>query len=328
MEEYPSLKSEFYGKVLKRAIVTVGSWDPFLSIHRHLLLEQSHEAKSRQLSSVIVILDPNPATFIKRDKVWPVFDDVAARRDFATSCGIDGILQINFRPSDLELGVDHLIDALENYITMEEIWLGASQSLGRADRGNNQHIESLAKKKGFKMKRLPKTQVEHLSEQVRRSLAVGDINTASRVAGRSPQWGRPIDDEIRLAWRPGTYLTQEISGFNPSSLHVDSSPKYKIKLKSVAEGTSVGKWPGARKRLAFISGPNDQGWRVNNGRETLALSPIELERSKIVRRALADPRFRNLLIKDPQIALADENVSSEVIDDLRKSLGYQKSRAS
>lgn len=79
------------GTVVQPAIVTVGSWDPFVSSHRELLKEQSREAGRLSLSSVAVLLDPNPARFVATDRPWPIFDDAKARIALALSCGIDRV---------------------------------------------------------------------------------------------------------------------------------------------------------------------------------------------------------------------------------------------
>ena len=315
-----NLQTRWYGNAANPGIVSVGTWDPLLPNHERALRDQADHAKRTGSSSVVVILDPNPAIYVTEPSQWPAYSDVNARRHLILGQGIDAVLQVNFRRQDLKLGAADLMRALARHCAVDELWLGATQTLGRGELGSAQRIDSLADERGFRVRRLGRSGSEQLGREVRDSVAAGDIRTAAALTGHVPQWARPTTGAIRLAWHPGTYRVVPMRTFSSDPpWQVRSRSQTTVEIREAPDGMGVLAWPAGHRVLGFVGGPRDGRGGASPERAP-EREMLEKYRVRVALRALADAELRSRLKAHPSVALRQLGVPPEFIDQVERAL--------
>ena len=194
------------GHLAEPAVAVVGSWDPLLPTHMSLFRRLVRYARPRSLASVVIHLEPSPALHLNGPLEWPVYDDVKARMFLVAACGVSASLVVSFRKRDLTSGAKELLELVTQRVRLQELWLGASQSLGTGRGGSDEAIRRLAQQHRIRILRLPPASLDAGGRKVRECLIKGELEQATRIVGRSPAWSRPRSGLLRLAWHPGRYV--------------------------------------------------------------------------------------------------------------------------
>lgn len=255
-----------YGCLEGPAIGVVGVWDPLTLMHRALFERVRGQAARRGLSSLAVVIDPDPARFVWNRELWPVFNDVHTRGELLRALGIDAMLHLRFHKGDLAAGAREFFDRVGEHADLAELWLGARQSLGRGPNGSQDMIAELAAERGISLHLLPPPAAEQTKSsgagaahptEVREWLAEGRIEAAGMAVGCLPMRRRPRGPTLRMVWAPGRYhaltLTHPAAPATGETIEVD--------LVDRGNGWADLHWPDRRiPYLAFLAGPGDPAY--------------------------------------------------------------------
>jgi FAD synthase len=201
-----------YGRLHQPAVAVVGSWDPLLPKHVSLFRRLRRYARRHSLASVVIHLEPSPARHLNGALDWPTYDDVMTRLAIAAASGISASVLVRFRKYDLTAGAREFIEAVTEHVQIDELWLGAQQSLGPCQAGSDQVIRQVARRHRIRIARLPYSSLDGEGRKVRELLILGKLEQAARIVGRSPVWSRPRSGSLRLPWRRGNYVAACVSG--------------------------------------------------------------------------------------------------------------------
>ncbi|MGH2410941.1 MAG: hypothetical protein ACRDGS_11320 [Chloroflexota bacterium] len=257
------MNARMYGRLEGRAIGAVGVWDPLTVTHRALFEQMRCQAARRGLSSLAVVIDPDPARFVWNRELWPVFNDVHTRRELLRALGIDAVLHLPFHACDLAAGAREFFELVGEHAELAELWLGDKQSLGRGPNGSQEMIAELAAVRGISVQLLPRPTVERAGTaaaatrpiKVRDWLAEGRIGAAGLAVGCLPMRRRPRGAALRMAWAPGRY--QALALAHPAAAPTGAA--IEVDLVDVGNGWADLRWPDRRiPYLAFLAGPGDQ----------------------------------------------------------------------
>jgi hypothetical protein len=166
------------------------------------------------------------------------------------------VLHLHFTERDLEAGAAEFFATLESFAPIQELWLGAHQSLGRGPSGSNNAIVALAEERGVYVHRLPIVRYTPAPYDIRQGLAAGMLDDVVREMGRPPVRRRPRSGTLRLAWAPGRYRAIPLD--RPTDEPI--GPAIDVDVVPVTTGFRMPRllWPDSRIRyLAFVSGPGD-----------------------------------------------------------------------
>ncbi|HEY8285614.1 MAG TPA: hypothetical protein VIJ28_14620 [Chloroflexota bacterium] len=257
------MDARMYGRLEDRAIGVVGVWDPLTVTHRALFEQVRCQAARRGLSSLAVVIDPDPARFVWNRELWPVFNDVHTRAQLLRALGIDAVLHLRFRKGDIATGAREFFDLVGKHAELAELWLGAKQSLGRGPNGSQEMVAELAAERGIAVHLLPPPAAERAETsgnpaahpiEVRARLAEGQIVAASMAVGRVPVRRRPRGATLRMAWAPGSYQALPLA--HPAAQPTGAA--IEVFLVDVGSGWADLHWPDRRiPYLAFQAGPGD-----------------------------------------------------------------------
>jgi FAD synthetase len=250
------MKCELHGNSPGPAIGAIGVWDPLLGHHRGLLSLLRASARKVSKSALIIAIDPDPGQYVSGRTDWPVYNDVRLRAELLCDAGADAVLAVHFSPADIDLAASDLFELVQQHCTLSEVWLGATQTLGRGPKGNASAIDECGRLFGFSVKRLRPTGNNIVSSGlVRHLLHQGRLAEAVRLVGAPPVWQRPPGGVLRLPWPSGAYEAASVDGMmgsDPGSTRtVTLHPEYPGRSRLLWE-TDFG------ERVSFRSGPADR----------------------------------------------------------------------
>jgi FAD synthase len=243
-------------KRLGSAVAVVGEWDPLTPTHRQLFQQLKKYAMKINRLSVVIMLDPPPPSFIPESPLeWPVYHHVDVRRILIEDSGVDGTLIVQFEAQDLDTPVRDFFEMICEKMELDELLLGARQTLGRGRESSNAVVEEVALQAQVKLTRLPPTSGDVLGRQARNFVRGGHLKEAVRIIGQAPVWARPPSGELRLSWPSGAYVVEG----RRSPIDASSIREMEVSLSATARGCSSMEWPDpAIDWLAFIAGPSDK----------------------------------------------------------------------
>ncbi|MGH2589057.1 MAG: hypothetical protein ACRDJE_29385 [Dehalococcoidia bacterium] len=244
-----------YGRLNAPAVTIVGTWDPFLPNHQELCEALVRDAHARGLAAAAILLHPSPKRFLFGAEHAPVYDDIHARIWRMHQCGIDAVLKLRMFNRDIDLGAVEFFDVVTRALEVDELWLGARQSLGRWTAGSQLTITEQAQRHAIRLRILPDPPKDPRPPRrsVERLLASGQIAEAIDEVGHPPIWRRPRSGRLHLAWQPGVYETAPLSDLGAPL----SGARLRVTL-AADKTVPVLDWPDADARfLAFVSGPSD-----------------------------------------------------------------------
>lgn len=200
------MQAQLIGRVDKPACVVVSTWDPLLPTTRAYLQQVVAHACTHGQSAVAAVLDPPPQRYLRGAANWAVYMSFRARLHWLFEQGLDAAVRVDFRQSDLKLGVYDLLDLLRSCIPVAEIWTRPGQTLGPEARGSAMALALYAKKHAVTWKRPALPDMKVLGTTVRGHLMRGEIAAAQAIVGLPATWSRPEAGEFEIAWPSGRYV--------------------------------------------------------------------------------------------------------------------------
>jgi FAD synthase len=244
-----------YGAAVGPSIAVAGVWDPLGPSHRELFEQLHCRARRNALSSLVIVIDPDPARLLQGDAQWPVCNDLRTRVRLLLASGIDGVLHLHFARNDLSFGAREFFSLVTAQVALQEFWLGARQSLGRGPAGSQQTIMEITRQCGITVRHLPRLRPTGAPYDVRKRLAEGHVAEIARLVGHPPMRTRPRSGVVRLAWQPGCYGVQALDSL---TMH-PTGPRMEAELVAARRGLPTLQWPDhGVKYLAFMKGPADR----------------------------------------------------------------------
>jgi hypothetical protein len=247
------MRGTLYGELKHPAIAVVGVWDPILPQHRVLFKFLATEAQRKSLSSLVIVFDPPPGVHLYGKQNWPIYTDVKTRINFVQMFGVSAVLRLHFTKQDLNGGAAEFFEAVSSYVTLQELWLGAKQSLGRGDGGATPTIRKLSEERGIVLNLMSDVQLP--TTDALRLLAVGRPREATKLVGMPPFRTRPRRAKVETVWQPGTYYALPYNSLTSKAV---GSPM-PIEINGDNRDLPCFNWPDRQiKYLAFVLGPGDQ----------------------------------------------------------------------
>src|SRR5215208_6410548 len=240
------MKTTLYGRIDSPAAAIVGVWDPFLPMHERLCEDLAASARERSLTSLAIVLHPNPPALINGDRLFPTYEDVYARAWRLRAHGIDSVLLLRMARADADRGASAFFDAVLAAVPLAELWLGHRQTLGRGPSGAMSAIAELAASHGVRLRALPPSPSEGASAAYEAVKLLGEGRLADAIGrvGHPPVWRRPRTGVLTLPWRPGRYRALPLA--SPGA--APAGPALTLSLDARATKPPALVWPDRRTR--------------------------------------------------------------------------------
>lgn len=186
---------------LRRAVVTIGSFDGVHLGHQALLSRITSLAANSGGESVVITFDPHPRTIIGGGGP-PVrlLTTTAEKIERLEACGIDHVAIVPFtREFALQTAEEYLHDFLFGVFHPADVVIGYDHRFGVGRKGNVAQLRTVAGELGARVHEIPAEDVEALavsSTRIRKAVDLGEVRRATRLLG-SPYWltGRVVHGE-------------------------------------------------------------------------------------------------------------------------------------
>ena len=239
------------------SVVAIGKFDGVHYGHRAVIDRARVDAATGDARVVAVTFDRNPLALLRPERCPESLIGVTQKLQLLAETGIDATLMLAFDRAlaDLEprAFVEHvLVGALDVRIVL----VGADFRFGRGGAGTPDTLRELGGEFGYDVEVVDDVRAidggrRVSSTWIRELLADGDVETASRLLGRSPSvWGEVVHGlkRGRELGFPTANLSPDLEGFVPAD------GVYAGWL--VDEGSADGLRPGIRYAAAISVGTN------------------------------------------------------------------------
>lgn len=171
------------------AVVTVGTFDGVHRGHRAVLEEIARRAKASGRASVLVTFEPHPLEVINPSAAPPLLTLPDEKRAILADSPVERVAFVPFTPELRNLTPEQFVrDVLEGQFHVAELVIGHDHGFGRGRTGDVEFLRRMGVQDGFAVDVVPPVLLPDghpiSSTLIRRAVAGGDLDTATRALGR------------------------------------------------------------------------------------------------------------------------------------------------
>jgi riboflavin kinase / FMN adenylyltransferase len=175
--------------IIRKPVVTSGTFDGVHMGHRKLLETIRSMAKASGGESVLLTFWPHPRLILHpEDKSLRLLSTFEEKAHLLQSLGIDHIVKIPFTKEFSQLSSDEFIrKVVVTALGTEKLVIGYDHRFGRNREGSFEYLKANAQQYGFEVMEIPAQDIDHItvsSTKVRESISQGDVITAAQLLGR------------------------------------------------------------------------------------------------------------------------------------------------
>jgi riboflavin kinase/FMN adenylyltransferase len=172
---------------LKKAYVSVGSYDGVHLGHREIISRLTRTAHQVAVPAVVVTFYPHPTEILGRPK-GPIYLSLPDERaDLLGQAGVDIVVTVNFTRSVRELSAWKFVSWLKTNLGMEKLYVGFNFKMGYKGDGDLAALSRIGNELGYSVEIIPPFLIEDRpvsSTQIRTLLLAGDVGKAACLLGR------------------------------------------------------------------------------------------------------------------------------------------------
>jgi len=175
----------------ERSVVTIGAYDGLHLGHRVVIDSVRRRAKEEGARSVVVTFDRHPASVVRPESAPKLLADNEQKLELLASTGIDATVLVSFTEEQRnETPVDFVKRVLVDALRVKVVIVGADFHFGHMRQGNITLLHEMGQRHDFAtepvelVERGDKVDEPVSSTAIRRALAGGEIETATRMLGR------------------------------------------------------------------------------------------------------------------------------------------------
>lgn len=166
---------------------TLGSYDGLHTGHVHLLKELKKVSERSKTASLVISFYPHPRKIVDEDFDLKLLNTKDEKTEIIGSLGIDLIHFINFTKEFSGTGYNEFYNEyIFSYLDVKNIIAGTNHHFGENRKGDNTGLSALCEKNSVNLISVPPIDFEGRtvsSTRIRRSIADGDVENASKMLG-------------------------------------------------------------------------------------------------------------------------------------------------
>jgi riboflavin kinase/FMN adenylyltransferase len=180
---------EIFNKNFEGSVVTVGNFDGVHKGHVEIFRHLKENSRRLGLPAVVVTFEPHPLKVLAPDKAPELITTFEQKAGLIADAGIDCLAVVSFTHEFAQMEADDFVrDILCDSLGMRHIVIGHDYAFGRGREGNYMTLEKLGAERGFTLEDMNPIGGENgiifSSSLVRRMVADGDMESASKILGR------------------------------------------------------------------------------------------------------------------------------------------------
>ena len=176
----------------ERAVITIGAYDGVHRGHRAVIAQVQARAAELGARSVVVTFDRHPASVIRPDAAPRLLTNPAQKLELLADTGVDATVVVPFSPEQArETPVDFVERVIVNALRAQAVIVGSDFHFGYMRQGNITLLREMGERHDFTCEpvvlvpRADGVDEPISSTAIRRALAGGEIETATRLLGRA-----------------------------------------------------------------------------------------------------------------------------------------------
>jgi riboflavin kinase/FMN adenylyltransferase len=176
----------------ERAVITIGAYDGVHRGHRTVIAQVQARAAELGARSVVVTFDRHPASVIRPDAAPRLLTNPAQKLELLADTGVDATVVVPFSPEQArETPVDFVERVIVNALRTQAVIVGSDFHFGHMRQGNITLLREMGERHDFTCEpvvlvhRADGVDEPISSTAIRRALAGGEIETATRLLGRA-----------------------------------------------------------------------------------------------------------------------------------------------
>ncbi|MGB3548950.1 MAG: bifunctional riboflavin kinase/FAD synthetase [Saprospiraceae bacterium] len=206
---------------IRRAVITIGSFDGVHRGHRRLLDRIKELAAEVDGQSVVITFDPHPREFLKPDDLTPrLLTTLDEKLHLLREAGIDHVAVVPFTEKFRQLTAEqYLRDFLVARFQPAAIVIGYDHRFGYDRQGDLAFLQRRAADYGYTVEEIDRQLVDDLtvsSTEIRAAVRAGEVARAATLLGHS----YPLGGTVVAGRKVGRTI-----GFPTANLYVDNPRK-------------------------------------------------------------------------------------------------------
>jgi riboflavin kinase/FMN adenylyltransferase len=176
----------------RRAVVTIGAYDGVHLGHRTVINQVKQRAAELGALSVVVTFDVHPASIVRPDAAPKMLTNAAQKLELLEATGVDAVVVVQFSADQAkETPVDFVQRVLVNALHTQAVIVGSDFHFGHMRQGNITLLREMGERHDFSCEpvilvpRADGIDEPVSSTAIRRALAGGEIDIATRMLGRA-----------------------------------------------------------------------------------------------------------------------------------------------
>ena len=176
----------------ERAVITIVAYDGVHRGHRAVIAQVQARAADLGARSVVVTFDRHPASVIRPDAAPRLLTNPAQKLELLADTGVDATVVVPFSPEQArETPVDFVERVIVNALRAQAVIVGSDFHFGHMRQGNITLLREMGERHDFTCEpvvlvpRADGVDEPISSTAIRRALAGGEIETATRLLGRA-----------------------------------------------------------------------------------------------------------------------------------------------
>lgn len=178
----------------RRAVVTIGAYDGVHLGHRTVINQVKQRAAELGAISVVVTFDVHPASIVRPESAPKMLTNAAQKIELLEATGVDAVVIVQFSADQAkETPVDFVQRVLVNALNTQAVIVGSDFHFGHKRQGNVTLLREMGERHDFTCEpvilvpRADGIDEPVSSTAIRRALAGGEIDIATRMLGRAPE---------------------------------------------------------------------------------------------------------------------------------------------
>ena len=176
----------------ERAVITIGAYDGVHRGHRAVIAQVQARAAELGAHSVVVTFDRHPASVIRPDAAPRLLTNASQKLELLADTGVDATVVVPFSAAQArETPVNFVERVIVNALRTQAVIVGSDFHFGHMRQGNITLLRELGERHDFTCEpvvlipRADGVDEPISSTAIRRALAGGEIETATRLLGRA-----------------------------------------------------------------------------------------------------------------------------------------------
>lgn len=184
----------------RRSVLTIGAYDGVHRGHRAVIGQVIQRARSTGALSVVVTFDRHPASVVRPDAAPKMLTNPEQKLELLERTGVDAVVVVPFDDHQAhETPVDFVDRVLVGALAAETVIVGEDFHFGHKRQGNIALLREMGGRRGFTCEpivlipRADGVDEPVSSTAIRRALAGGEIDLATRMLGRAHEVRGVVD---------------------------------------------------------------------------------------------------------------------------------------